>query len=114
MTTGSTASRKAYSMSLLTMTHQGSCCTTPLHIVQQAAALYLLETRQTSCNCFSDPFSSSAPGFISITRCMAFIHHTVAAPGSYRADGQPSNLPKPSTQHGAVRKGMIASRRKSE
>jgi hypothetical protein len=65
MVTGSTASRKAYSMSLLTMTHQGSCCTTPLHIVQQAAALYLFETRQTSCNCFSDPFSSSAPGFIS-------------------------------------------------
>ena len=65
MVTGSTARRKAYSMSLLTMTHHCSCCTTPLHIEQQAAALYLLETRQTSCNCFSDPFSSSAPGFIS-------------------------------------------------
>ena len=65
MTTGSTASRKAYSMSLLTMTHQGSCCTTPLQMVQQAAALYLLETCQTSCNCFSDSFSSSAPEFIS-------------------------------------------------
>jgi hypothetical protein len=64
MMTGSTESRKAYSMSLLIMTHQCSCCTTPLQTVQHAAALYLLETRQTSCNGFSYPFSSSAPGFI--------------------------------------------------
>jgi hypothetical protein len=76
--------------------------------------LYLFETRQTSCNCFSDPFSSSAPGFIS--------HHPLhgvhpphgCGARCYRAGGQPGNLPKPSTQHAARRKGMIASQRKSE
>jgi len=34
---------------------------------------------------------------------MAFIHHAVVAPDSYRAGGQPGNLPKPSTERGPGR-----------
>src|ERR1700691_2659524 len=64
MIVGFTASRKAYSISLLTMTHQGSWRTTPLHIVQQPAVSYLFDARHTSSNRFTDRFNSSAPRFI--------------------------------------------------
>src|ERR1700761_3351502 len=79
-------------------------------MVQEAAALYLLDTRHTSSNCLSDRSSSSAPGFISHPPLHGVGFTMVAAPDFYRAGGQPDDLPKPSTQRGAV-VGSIADRR---
>src|ERR1700691_3550001 len=72
-------------------------------MVQEAAALYLLDTRHTSSNCLSDRSSSSAPGFISHPPLHDIRVTAVAAPDAYRAGGQPDDLPKPSTQRGAGR-----------
>src|ERR1700684_2864558 len=79
-------------------------------MVQEAAALYLLDTRHTSSNCLSDRSSSSAPGFISHPPLHDIGFTAVAAPDACRAGGQPDDLPKPSTQRGAV-VGVIAGRR---